>query len=519
MDDDLYDDRWPEREPERPEASGDAEDALPESPRPEEPLAEPVREEAEPAEPRYDSLWAAGPSDEERELVFEPGEGEEAYSAAAQDAGPDEVLEHPEVSHVSHVGEDVVLLGESQDTAEQGAILSTDGSVLAAAPAEAEMSALVDLGPERRGNAWVWVGLVTGILLVAGALGYAWWYFNLRPIQVPNVVGRLPAQAAQALNDAGLRLGKVTDVPTDTAPAGTVVQQFPESDTKGKPGDAVSLVLAASPEKSKVPSAVGVSLSEASRVLANARLSPQVVESYSPTTPVGFVQSQAPSSGVEIEPGSVVALMVSKGTAPASFRVPKVIGLPETDAAALLGTIQVRAEAYRSFENSQPAGTVVAQTPLPDTQVPFDGVVLYLVSKGSGVSGVTVPDVVGQTSDRATKRLKTADLKAKLTYQTSSQAPKGEVIAQIPLARSKTAAGETIGLVVSAGPSVIATVPEIGGQTADEASKNLVAAGYRAVKFEATTTSQSAGRVYLQLPAAGTPWPASYPVMMLLAAP
>ena len=78
-------------------------------------------------------------------------------------------------------------------------------------------------------------------------------------------------------------------------------------------------------------------IEEAEKNLATARLRPYRVEGYNPDVGVNMVASQVPSAGVELQPGSVVALAVSQGPAPAQIRVPKLIGLKEEDAKTLLG--------------------------------------------------------------------------------------------------------------------------------------------------------------------------------------
>ena len=62
-------------------------------------------------------------------------------------------------------------------------------------------------------------------------------------VPVPNVVGMTRAHAEITITAAGLIVGKVTMEYSDTVPAGQVIWQAPESDTKIKRGSIVNLVV------------------------------------------------------------------------------------------------------------------------------------------------------------------------------------------------------------------------------------------------------------------------------------
>ncbi|NLV41591.1 MAG: PASTA domain-containing protein [Candidatus Hydrogenedentes bacterium] len=62
-------------------------------------------------------------------------------------------------------------------------------------------------------------------------------------VAVPGVVGQARADAEAALTGAGLTVGGVTEVYSDTAPAGTVVGQNPPAGAQAAPGAAVSLTV------------------------------------------------------------------------------------------------------------------------------------------------------------------------------------------------------------------------------------------------------------------------------------
>lgn len=436
-----------------------------------------------------------------------PGPGDTAKLAAIEES-----LEAP----AEEAGDEPGSEADAEPVPEEAMAAESEGEEAATEAVATEAVPGVDLGPEGRSNLWVWVGLAAGVLIAVAAVGYAWWYSTSRPIVVPDVTGKLPAQATQALNDAGLRLGKVSEMPTDTAPAGTVISQSPEALDELKPDATVNLVLAAPPENSKVPDVSGRRLAEAAETLAASRLNATPVESFSTTAAAGYVISQLPTVGTEIAPGGSVALVVSKGPAPTSVRVPQLSGLPTEDALSLLAQLDVRALQYRSVDGSIPAGIVVTQTPLPGTQVTPGSAIQYLVSEGLAVGSVLVPEVTAQTRKDAEKELKDRGLKVEARSVFSSTVKKGVVISQMPFPKMKVAQGATVGIVISNGPAADVKVPAIVGKRSAEASKAASAADLRPIFVTVPMPGAAQDTVFAQFPAPASLWPARFPLIALV---
>lgn len=455
---------------------------------------EPSAEEPTTEEPSVEELSAEEPTTEEPS----------AESPAEAPPAEEPPVEPSDTGKIEAIRE--ALEAEEPADAEEQAVQPIE-----AIPAE------MDMGPERRSNAWIWVSLIVAVLLVAGAVGYAWWYTTSRPVVVPDIVGKMPTQAVQILNDVGLRLGEVSEEMTDTAPPGTVLAQTPEALDTLKPGDSVSFVVAAPPATAKVPDVVGRSAEQAAQDLAKAELAAYKLELYDPNVADGFVISQLPSAGVELPPGANVALAVSLGPAPAQIRVPDLVGLDEQDAAALLSSTELRGAAYRSFDPSITAGEVIAQAPSPGTTAGLDGVVQYLVSEGPGEQPVTVPDVKGRTEADAKKALAAVPLKVQVKKVSHPSVPKGVVISQLPAAGSKTARNAQVGILVSKGNLQRVPAPDMAGQTPEDAEKAATSAGLTWLSVEIATSDHPAGLIFAQYPAAGTEWPLRFPIIGVIA--
>jgi serine/threonine-protein kinase len=174
--------------------------------------------------------------------------------------------------------------------------------------------------PKNRG--WIWALAVLLVVALAG-LGVAWaaGVFDgetpAKQVAVPDLVGMTEAGAANALEQAGLKVGRVVSVQTDEGPAGTVVAQDPAAGKEVAEGELVALTLSSGaspspPATSDVPDVVGSTQAEAEQAL-NAAGFAVVVVNESSLTPAGEVVSQSPTGGVIAKPGSTVRITVSTG--------------------------------------------------------------------------------------------------------------------------------------------------------------------------------------------------------------
>lgn len=463
-----------------------------------------------------------GGADVEPDVEIADEEMPEASTADVAMAEPDAETvywsESPLGFREAEAGHDDVHDAESsQGDAETSDEQSDQPSGEAEATHPLGQPAEIDMGPQRRSRWWVWLLVGLAVAVAAGGATYAWWWMTARDIVVPDLVGQQAAEATQALNDVALTLGDVSEVPTDVAPVGTIISQNPEAGSRLKPNDAVSFVLAAAPEQAKVPNVVGLSLEDAAVLLAKARLRPAEVRSHNATAATDFVIAQVPGHGVELMPGSPVALMVSKGPAPGDTTVPAVTGLSEGDAVALIGAKGLTARVYRSLDPSIGAGVVVTQTPLPGTALAPSSSVQVLVSKGFGSGSISVPDVVNDTRKDAVQAVRAAGLKAVVVFQFHPTIARGTVISQMPLAGRRVQSGDNVGLLVSRGPVTTALVPSIVGSSSAEATAAVSNAGFKPVIVEVEMPGRTAGVVVGQFPPPSTSYELRYPVICLIA--
>lgn len=382
---------------------------------------------------------------------------------------------------------------------------------------ESPVTRTIDMGPESGRRGWVWAVIVLATAVVAGAIVYGLWWTRARPVEVPDIMGKRSAEAVQAINDRSLRLGSVSEAPTNAAPPGTIVIQVPSAGTQLKPGDEVDFTLAAAADTAMVPDLTGTTRSDALETLAKAKLLPHTVNSYSATMPVDSVIAQLPSGGSELPAGSTIAVVVSKGKQPSTVVVPKVTGLNEAEAVRLVSASNLDAAVYRSVDPSTAAGEVIRQYPSARTSVVPETTVQILISQGAAAAPVAVPDVAGKTSNEARKAIEKAGLKVSLQTAPSATVAPGKVINQMPAARTRSAKDGVIGLLVSGGNMIVSTVPSLIGTDTAAAEKAVSGAGYKPVVLEVETTGHAAGKVFAQFPSKGIQYAVHFPVVALVA--
>ena len=190
------------------------------------------------------------------------------------------------------------------------------------------------------------------------------------PVLVPNVIGMPQAEAAAAIEDAGLAVGTVTTRPDTEAPAGEVIEQAPLSGVELPPGTAIDLVVSEGPEEFELPDLANIEDNEAFQQLADLGLRPAQRLEASETVPEGIVIRTEPEAGTLVMPDSTVTLVISSG-AP-SVLVPDVFGATIEGATGQLNAVGLAAQvASQTVSVDDPAldQRVVMQTPAAGASV------------------------------------------------------------------------------------------------------------------------------------------------------
>ncbi len=263
--------------------------------------------------------------------------------------------------------------------------------------------------PPRRGRAsaaprrGLWA-VVVAVVLVLGVGGGVWYINSGQFTQVPAVLQQSEADATKRLEGAGLDVD-VERAFSDTVKRGRVIGTDPAPGERIRDNDTVTVTISKGPQTVKVPDLQGYRLDAAKTELKDAGLEPGVVtREFSDEVIRGQVISTQPGTGTEISSGSAVRIVVSRG---APVEVPDVSGSSVADATSELEQAGLKVKFASGRVNSEfDKGLVAEQAPGAGKQVGQGDTVTLTLSKGPVM--VEVPDVVGDSVDEATRRLKDA---------------------------------------------------------------------------------------------------------------
>jgi serine/threonine-protein kinase len=252
------------------------------------------------------------------------------------------------------------------------------------------------------------------------------------------------------------------------------------------------------PDQVLVPTVIGEDQSQAEAILRDAGFE-VAVRSLPSDNPPGTVTEQDPTAGSRVDEGSTVTITVSGGLG--TVVVPPVTGLTEKKARVRLERAGFDVQVVQRSSDSVRAGLAIDTEPAAGTVLERGRRVTLLIS--SGVKRVEVPSLVGLQQDLAESALSREGLIPDIEPRNSDE-PEGQVIAQDPAAGSIVKKHTTVTVVVSTGAGS-AFVPNVVGQSEDEARADLEDAGLRArVVRQQTSDPNEDGQVLDQSPTAGT---------------
>jgi beta-lactam-binding protein with PASTA domain len=296
-------------------------------------------------------------------------------------------------------------------------------------------------------------------------------------------------------------------------------------------------------KKVAVPRVVG--LKEQPALLRLAQLGLRPKEVYRPTRqPKGAVVSQKPKEATEVKKGSQVRIVIDSG-AP-KVAVPDLAGKSFPDARAALDKLGIDS-ARTPVTSDKPAGTVVDQAPKPGAKLAKGSTVTLSVAKARPASpapttepqpttattaptttatqpaqpeNATMPDVTQQTEAAAAKAMSDAGILPSIVFIPGDD-PLGTVEQQAKPAGTTMPYHSHVQINVSRGPGdkPDQQVPNVGGQTLDQAVAALNAASLRLiyVKYPVFVRSK-AGKIVQQSPLGGGKAPRNAQVLVFVGA-
>ena len=201
--------------------------------------------------------------------------------------------------------------------------------------------------------------------------------------KMPRLQGSSAENANSLLKALRIQLTVLSDKEySDTIPEGRVVRTDPEEGTVLKNGQVVTVYISLGKEikMQKVPAVEGASLANAKASINGRNLEISVEEDYSSKVAAGYIISQSPEAGTEVEEGSVVKVVVSKGKQ--TVTLGSYVGYSDSEAIEQIKNLGLNAKSEGEYNETIPAGKVIRQYPKADEEVMPGSTVVLTVSLG-----------------------------------------------------------------------------------------------------------------------------------------
>jgi serine/threonine-protein kinase len=295
---------------------------------------------------------------------------------------------------------------------------------------------------QRAGRLFRWLGIVA----VVAALALASWVFVIpHPTTVPDVRGDTFRTAQAEAEEAGLELVQSGEEYSSTVLANRIVSQSLDPGSEAEEGDRLSVVLSLGPNLVPVPNVTGDTREAAQAALTDAGFEVRVEKAYHDTVPQGRVIEQSPDPDATHEVGRPVTITVSRGRTPVA--IPEVVGLAESEAAAILQAANLSVRVVEEFSTEVPLGLVISQQPAAQETVREGGTVTIVVSKGP--RRFPMPNVLEMPSAAARAQLEGLGLIVDTQQLPGSTGD--QVVGQLPKAGVIVEAGQTVKIFIGGG--------------------------------------------------------------------
>ena len=336
----------------------------------------------------------------------------------------------------------------AQDTAAFAAIPMPAGddtapTMLADTATPVPAAAVVEREEERE-RRWPWYAIGALALALVGVLLYLILSGALatEKREVPRVTGKQLVEARALMERAGFEVE--TERVQSSQPFDQVVDQDPNAGEEADEGSTVTLEVSGGPGEVLVPPVANLRQGQAIRELEDAGLEVTLDREFSDRVAEDFAIRTVPREGIEVTKGTRVRLLVSNG--PEQVTVPDVIGLSRESAESRLRD-EGLSVAVEEQESDETEGDVIAQSPSGGAEVPRGERVTITVSTGR--PQVDVPDVIGQSEERAAGTISAAGLNPVTQERTvTDPSQDGVVIEQRPGPGTSVDQGDQVTLVI-----------------------------------------------------------------------
>jgi serine/threonine-protein kinase len=201
-------------------------------------------------------------------------------------------------------------------------------------------------------------------------------------VAVPDISKKSVGVALDSLANVNLAMRKAGEEFQPELPAGTVIRQLPPAGTVVREGKVVRVWVSQGAEDIEVPDLTGLPLRNAELIIRQTHLTVGVKDTaYSLTVEKGSVISQTPEPFSLLGKGAEVNLIISGGQPSSSMRLmPDFRQKRISDANLWASESNIDIKIVEDEDSMFPNGTVIKQSPDPDTEVAPDAEIEITVS-------------------------------------------------------------------------------------------------------------------------------------------
>ncbi|WP_313405918.1 Stk1 family PASTA domain-containing Ser/Thr kinase [Aeromicrobium sp.] len=276
-----------------------------------------------------------------------------------------------------------VLAGGSVDAPTQAVPVVAGATAVAPAVAAPVLPPPVADEEEKKGSG-KWWALALVLLAIAAAVGVALMLTNgdddvkTPQVDVPRVAGLDVPTATNRLESKNLVVGDTSERTSADIPEGQVMETDPPAGTTIDEGTPVDLVISAGPELVEIPDLTSYSFEEAKKLLEGDSYGLKVERQNTDSDqPKGRVLNSNPPVRTEVERGSTITLIVSRG----QVEVPNVVDQNINAARSALEDLGLKVTVQNDTSGTAPEGTVTAQSREAGSMVPPGTTITLTVSR------------------------------------------------------------------------------------------------------------------------------------------
>lgn len=210
-------------------------------------------------------------------------------------------------------------------------------------------------------------------------------FFITKEIPVPDLVGKTEEAAREEVEDLGLKFKVGREVYDSNFDKGIVTSQKPTAEDKVKKGYTIEVIISKGSNLIKVPNLINKSIEEIDDILAEFNLGEGMVDyKNSDSIEANKIINQSPEAYSEVEEGTRINIIVSKGPEKKTIKMPNLLGQKEKDAENALIAYGLVRSGNRVVEPSDkyPEGTVMWQSINANTEVNMNTKVDLSISSG-----------------------------------------------------------------------------------------------------------------------------------------